>query len=122
MNDFNEIASFQVPRWRVKVYASCYTMEGTENLDDEVYNKRHSRLETDERRRKRWDVQRIREQRVIEKLKQRQERVGSGSRTDEPSEPIQSLLPKIEDVRFLEISDELPVAAFGCPIPNISSR
>lgn len=44
---------FQVPRWRVKVYTSCYTMEGTENLDDEVYNKRHSRLENDERRRKR---------------------------------------------------------------------
>jgi male-specific lethal 1 len=35
------------------VYASCYAMEGTENLDDEVYNKRHSRLENDERRRKR---------------------------------------------------------------------
>lgn len=28
-------------------------MEGTENLDDEVYNKRHMRLEIDERRRKR---------------------------------------------------------------------
>lgn len=43
----------QVPRWRVKVYTSCYTMEGTENLDDDVYNKRHLRLENDERRRKR---------------------------------------------------------------------
>jgi male-specific lethal 1 len=43
----------KVPRWRIKVYASCYAMEGTENLDDEVYNKRHSRLENDERRRKR---------------------------------------------------------------------
>jgi len=30
-------------------------MEGTENLDDEVFNKRHQRLEVDERRRKRWD-------------------------------------------------------------------
>lgn len=130
-----------MPRWRVKVYASCYTMEGTENLDDEVYNKRHNRLETDERRRKRfcgiflsyfvflndffiirWDVQRIREQRVIEKLKQRQERVGSGSRNDEQNEPVQSLLPKIEDIKFLEISEELPVSAFGCQIPNIASR
>lgn len=45
--------SAQVPRWRHKVYASCYSMEGTENLDDEVFNKRHMRLEIDERRRKR---------------------------------------------------------------------
>lgn len=52
--------SLEVPNWRVKVYTSCYTMEGTENLDDEIFNKRHLKLENDERRRKRWDVQRIR--------------------------------------------------------------
>lgn len=53
-------ASLEVPNWRIKVYTSCYTMEGTENLDDEIFNKRHLKLENDERRRKRWDVQRIR--------------------------------------------------------------
>lgn len=53
-------SSLEVPNWRVKVYTSCYTMEGTENLDDEIFNKRHLKLENDERRRKRWDVQRIR--------------------------------------------------------------
>lgn len=52
--------SLEVPNWRVKIYTSCYTMEGTENLDDEIFNKRHLKLENDERRRKRWDVQRIR--------------------------------------------------------------
>lgn len=52
--------SLEVPNWRVRVYTSCYTMEGTENLDDEIFNKRHLKLENDERRRKRWDVQRIR--------------------------------------------------------------
>jgi hypothetical protein len=62
----------EVPSWRLKVYTSCYTMEGTENVDDEVFNKRHRRLEIDERRRKRWDMQRIREQRQVEKLKQRE--------------------------------------------------
>ncbi|KAJ8940062.1 hypothetical protein NQ314_010896 [Rhamnusium bicolor] len=110
--------TLEVPRWRHKIYASCYTMEGTENLDDEVYNKRHMRLENDERRRKRWDVQRIREQRVIEKLKQRQERVGSGSKGDD-SEPLQSLWPKVEDVKFLEVSEELPVSAFGNPVRKL---
>lgn len=53
-------STLEVPNWRVKVYTSCYTMEGTENLDDEIFNKRHLKLENDERRRKRWDVQRIR--------------------------------------------------------------
>lgn len=53
-------SSLEVPNWRLKVYTSCYTMEGTENLDDEIFNKRHQKLENDERRRKRWDVQRIR--------------------------------------------------------------
>lgn len=52
--------NLEVPSWRIKVYTSCYTMEGTENLDDEIFNKRHHKLENDERRRKRWDVQRIR--------------------------------------------------------------
>ena len=52
--------NLEVPSWRIKPYTSCYTMEGTENLDDEIFNKRHVKLENDERRRKRWDVQRIR--------------------------------------------------------------
>ncbi|XP_072390421.1 uncharacterized protein msl-1 [Diabrotica undecimpunctata] len=108
-------AALEVPRWRHKLYASCYTMEGTENLDDEVFNKRHMRLENDERRRKRWDVQRIREQRVIEKLKQRQERAGLASK-EEDNELVTSLWPKLEDIKFLEVSEELPVAAFGHPI------
>lgn len=43
----------QVPRWRERPLAPCYVMEGTENLGDDVFNKRHQRLEVDERRRKR---------------------------------------------------------------------
>lgn len=59
-NPVESDTSLEVPNWRVKIYTSCYTMEGTENLDDEIFNKRHLKLENDERRRKRWDVQRIR--------------------------------------------------------------
>ncbi|XP_066248600.1 LOW QUALITY PROTEIN: male-specific lethal 1 homolog [Euwallacea similis] len=113
-------SNLEVPRWRVKHYTSCYTMEGTENLDDEVYNKRHLRLEIDERRRKRWDVQRIREQRMVEKLKQRQERLAGVARGDntDTQDSLTTLWPKADDVRYLEISDELPVSAFGHPIPK----
>ncbi|ENN71547.1 hypothetical protein YQE_11775, partial [Dendroctonus ponderosae] len=109
----------EVPRWRVKVFTSCYTMEGTENLDDEVYNKRHLRLEIDERRRKRWDVQRIREQRVIDKLKQRQERIANnGSKGENDQDLLYTLWPKMDDVKYVEMVDELPVSAFGHPIPQ----
>lgn len=67
-----------------------------------------------------WDVQRIREQRVIEKLKQRQER--NNSRNEEQQEPVNSLWPTIDDIRYLEVCDQLPVSAFGVPIPRFTTR
>ncbi|KAL3283628.1 hypothetical protein HHI36_006767 [Cryptolaemus montrouzieri] len=112
-------AVLEVPRWRVKVYASCYSMEGTENLDDEVFLRRHNRLEIDERRRKRWDVQRIREQRVIEKLKQRQERIDSHLKTSTSSGMDAPFWPTLDDIKFLEINEDLPISAFGVPIPKV---
>lgn len=60
LEDEETSTNLEVPSWRIRIYTSCYTMEGTENLDDEIFNKRHLKLENDERRRKRWDVQRIR--------------------------------------------------------------
>ncbi|XP_076163867.1 male-specific lethal 1 homolog [Ptiloglossa arizonensis] len=123
--------SLEVPNWRVKIYTSCYTMEGTENLDDEIFNKRHLKLENDERRRKRWDVQRIREQRHIEKLKQRQERQNHQAtcyNTNHtgpcPSaveeEAVLSLWPDIEQIQSLQVDPQLPVTAFGAPIPSFT--
>ncbi|XP_023315473.1 male-specific lethal 1 homolog isoform X1 [Trichogramma pretiosum] len=121
-------SNLEVPNWRVKVYTSCYTMEGTENLDDEIFNKRHLKLENDERRRKRWDVQRIREQRHIEKLKQRQEKQNhhaaclnlnhSGpclSATEENN--VTTLWPEIDQLQSIQVDDYIPVSAFGSSIP-----
>lgn len=82
-------------------------------------------MENDEKRRKRWDFQRIREQRVIEKLKQRQDKIDSNNKSSpiEPEpEPISSLWPSMEDVKFIEICEDLPVAAFGAPVPKIQPR
>ncbi|XP_011331117.1 uncharacterized protein LOC105275741 isoform X2 [Ooceraea biroi] len=124
-------SSLEVPNWRVKIYTSCYTMEGTENLDDEIFNKRHLKLENDERRRKRWDVQRIREQRHIEKLKQRQERQNHQATcyntnhtgpcpSSMEEETITSLWPDIEQIQSLQVDPHLPVTAFGAAIPNFT--
>ncbi|XP_071447538.1 uncharacterized protein msl-1 isoform X2 [Hetaerina americana] len=128
----------EVPSWRVRAYTSCYSMEGTENLGDDVFNKRHMRLEIDERRRKRWDIQRIREQRQYERLRQREGVKGSGrshrhSRSHrsskansgtpgeeldrvEESSDIESFWPDPEDAKFLEVSEVVPVSAFGVPL------
>ena len=46
-------------------------MEGTENIEDETFLRRHQKFELDEKRRKRWDIQRMREQRHCEKLRAR---------------------------------------------------
>ncbi|KAL2719034.1 ras guanine nucleotide exchange factor G-like [Vespula squamosa] len=123
--------TLEVPNWRVKVYTSCYTMEGTENLDDEIFNKRHLKLENDERRRKRWDVQRIREQRHIEKLKQRQERQNHQATcyntnhtgpcpSSMEEEAVTSLWPDVEQIQSLQVDHQLPVTAFGAPIPSFT--
>ncbi|XP_015601133.1 male-specific lethal 1 homolog isoform X2 [Cephus cinctus] len=126
-------SSLEVPNWRVKIYTSCYTMEGTENLDDEIFNKRHLKLENDERRRKRWDVQRIREQRHIEKLKQRQERQNHQATcyntnhtgpcpSAAEEEAITSLWPDVDQIQGLQVETLLPVTAFGAPIPSFTPR
>ncbi|XP_049843510.1 male-specific lethal 1 homolog isoform X1 [Schistocerca gregaria] len=121
-----DCTTVEVPSWRHKVYTSCYAMEGTENLDDEVFSKRHQRYESDERRRKRWDVQRIREQRHVEKLRQQEAaravsapigRASGGHRRSDDN-PLASLWPSPEDVTYVEIGEKLPVAAFGAPVIN----
>lgn len=116
----SEKTVLEVPRWRIKVYSSLYTMEGTENLTDESFLKRHQRLEIDEKRRKKWDAQRIREQRHIEKLRQRQDKINNiNAKNDNNSEEIESFWPSTDDVKFIEVCDELPISAFGCPIPKL---
>lgn len=59
---------------------------------------------------------------MIEKLKLRHEKAASGSGKRDPPKPLPSLWPKLEDIKYLEITDELPVSAFGSPIPKIHSR
>jgi hypothetical protein len=76
----------------------------------------------------RWDVQRIREQRQVEKLKQREmasTRRGSGgsnSQRNDGEEPLSSLWPQLDDAEYLEVTESVPVAAFGLPITKFTAR
>ncbi|KAH7962378.1 hypothetical protein HPB52_015774 [Rhipicephalus sanguineus] len=82
--------AIEVPTWRVNHIASLYSMEGTENLDDEVFRKRHAKLEANEKRRKRL--------------------VGGVWLN------VDLLMPA---VHFVEVVEDLPVLAFGQPIPEL---
>ena len=63
----------EVPGWRERAVAAARGSQPppSEATDDDAYLKRHGKPEVEEKRRKRWDMQRIREQRHIERLKLR---------------------------------------------------
>lgn len=116
------LSTVEVPRWREKPYTSCYTLEGTENLNDRVFEKRHQKLEAEERRQLRWHMRRIREQRHVERLRQRQRDSWCSGLTS-PAYQLPSVFtiwPQPQrDVRFVEITDTLPVMAFGEELPEL---
>ncbi|XP_076467980.1 uncharacterized protein LOC143298854 isoform X2 [Babylonia areolata] len=106
----------ETPGWRINVLTNRYQLEGTENITDEAYQKRHQKHELEEKRRKRWDIQRLREQRVFEKLRGKEQAAASSV---ENCQALKTFLPCIEDLTHIEISESVPVMAFGRPIPPI---
>ncbi|KAK0137567.1 Male-specific lethal 1 [Merluccius polli] len=91
-----------------------------EALDDNVYLKRHLKLELDEKRRKRWDIQRIREQRMFQRLQQRMNKKKVREPESEPE--LSSFYPDTEDVESIVITPFLPVVAFGRPLPKLTQQ
>jgi len=109
----NSNSNLEIPSWRIKTYSSWYSMEGTENMSDDIFENRHSRLELCERKRKRWDMQRIRELKRIEYLKEGRNRHHSQNTNDDDKEELTTLLPNLANIKAIEITDNLPVSAFG---------
>lgn len=115
----SKVATVEVPRWREKPYTSIYSFEGTENMDDKVFEKRHHKLEAEERRQLRWHMRRIREQRHVERLRLRhRDPWNSSGAHQQPA--VYTIWPQPQrDVRFIEITDTLPVMAFGENLPAL---
>ncbi|XP_072549581.1 male-specific lethal 1-like 1 [Salminus brasiliensis] len=111
-----------VPSWRESIVDPLEDKKATdipESLEDGVFLKRHSKLELDEKRRKRWDIQRIREQRMFQRLQQRMNK----RKVIQESEPeLLSFYPEAEDVESIMITPFLPVVAFGRPLPNLQQQ
>uniref|UniRef100_UPI00358FD683 male-specific lethal 1 homolog isoform X2 n=1 Tax=Myxine glutinosa TaxID=7769 RepID=UPI00358FD683 len=120
-DDFIRNEAVMIPSWREKVCEPLdkLPIDEAENTEDETYAKRHAKLEVDEKRRKRWDIQRIREQRQLQKLRERTFRKEG---VPEPEPEMLSFFPEPEDVEILEVTPLLPVVAFGRPIPRLSPQ
>ncbi|XP_077594413.1 male-specific lethal 1 homolog [Stigmatopora nigra] len=119
---FPSSCRLSVPSWReniVEPSSEDFDSDAQEPLDDGVFLKRHAKLELDEKRRKRWDIQRIREQRMFQRLQQRMNR----KKVIPESEPeLSSFYPETEDVEAIMITPFLPVVAFGRPLPKLSQE
>ena len=132
----------EVPGFRLKPIPPSYVMEGTENIEDETLLKRHQKPETDEKRRKRWDVQRIREQRNVARLRARYDpsedsiylnknpdlssklmplNVDASSKDPAISNLI-SLVPDPDEADEIVVQEKLPVSVFGCVLPDLGMK
>lgn len=103
----------ECPNWRIKTYSNLYVIEGTEDHEDETFIRRHQKPEIEEKRRKRWDDQRVREEKIVEKLKDRENSIYKKKQQD----PVESFYPRLEDITHIDIQDKIPVTAFGRAVP-----
>ncbi|NWV56842.1 MSL1 protein, partial [Daphoenositta chrysoptera] len=66
-----------------------------------------------------WDIQRIREQRILQRLQLRMYK-RKGIQESEPE--VTSFFPEPDDVESLLITPYLPVVAFGRPLPKLTPQ
>jgi len=122
----------EVPGFRLNPISPSYIMEGTEDIEDETMLKRHQKPENDEKRRKRWDVQRIREQRHVahlrEKYDPREDHVITNlssklmplnAESSKDFSSLTTLLPDPDEADEIVVQEKLPVSVFGCVLPNL---
>ena len=124
-----EESNLEIPRW-VEFDVPSSPAKDIENLpvedvSDEAFQKRHLKYEADERRRKQWDQQRIREQKNIERLKKRhlkEEYAEMISINNKVKKTMNSFFPDVKSIKFIQISNDLPISAFGEQIPKLTPK
>jgi len=113
-------AASEVPKWRIKQIQPSYIMEGTEDIEDVTMLKRHNKPENDEKRRKRWDVQRIRERAHVARLRARSHDEGSQEMQELNNTELKTLIPDPEEALEICVQEKIPVTVFGCLLPNLA--
>lgn len=126
---FEEDVNLEIPRWiESELPIATSEIENVlivEDTTDEAYQKRHLKYEADERRRKKWDQQRIREQKNIERLKKRhlkEEWKEEMSLNNKVQKTMTSFFPDVKAIKFIQISDDLPITAFGEQIIKLDPK
>ena len=76
-SDTEKKSKVLVPCWREIPFKRSFNMEGTENLSDELFLKRHQKYENEEKQIKKWDMQRQRAE--LERLKLLKQRAQSAT-------------------------------------------
>jgi len=125
----------EAPVFRNITAPSCLPMEQdqksikteVECLDDDAFLNRHKKGEADEKKRKRWDIQRIRELRNNERLKMGKHSGYSVNWSDPNKKPdesecqaISTFFPDPNEIRFIQVAETVPFCTFGTFLPNIS--
>lgn len=114
--------TLEIPKWKTWEFSnmrdpSLPHHRDVEDVSEDAYVRRHAKFLMDERKRKKWDVQRIREQRNIERLKRRHCKDELNQQTNDNE--IVSFFPPAENIKRIIITDDLPVSAFGELIPAL---
>ncbi|XP_002738716.1 male-specific lethal 1-like 1 [Saccoglossus kowalevskii] len=112
-----EDSNVLLPAWRINVIPSSTSVDGIEDISDDTFTKRHLKYEVDERKRKRWDIQRIRELRQHDLLERKVLK-----REQLSVQVLTTFKPSIHEAECIEVHDLLPVTAFGKPLPPLQQK
>ncbi|XP_071803708.1 uncharacterized protein [Asterias amurensis] len=103
----------QVPSWRLNPLNISTSTDSVEDIEDGTFERRHQKYEVAEQKRKRWDIQRVRELREHERLEQKMLRREYGNWDD----ILKTFYPEPSDACQLQVSDTVPLVAFGVQVP-----
>ena len=70
----------------------------------------------------RWDDQRLRQERELEKLRANQEKKSPEQSKSKTNKKRTSLLPALEEVKAICVQETNPVSIFGRPLPDIEAK
>ncbi|VVC43193.1 Hypothetical protein CINCED_3A016462 [Cinara cedri] len=106
----------ELPSWRIKSFSNGFPMDAADICSETIEQiQYYSKCEKSEQKRKRWDLQRARELRQIDYLKEGRYKKSLQNLNNENTEQdMRSLLPNPDGIDVVRVTDNLPVSAFGC--------
>eukprot|EP00102_Acyrthosiphon_pisum_P012365 XP_008181484.1 PREDICTED: uncharacterized protein LOC100571546 [Acyrthosiphon pisum] len=109
----NTKRNIEIPNYRLKKYSCRNSAKGIELMSDAIFQKRHFKHERSEQICKRRDLRQIRELIRVENLRKGRNKHHSQKSNDNNKEELTTLLPSPSNIKSIEITNKLPVSAFG---------